>query len=460
VKAQKQAVESAAMILRLDRFGVLVATLTIVTAVLLGALAASSPTAAVIPVAVIAALAALILLAQRSSALIALGLLLLIAGLAVPTSAGIVATVALVTFVAWRTAIVRDSRAVVGACCLVVMTTWLLLGANPNIQDFHTVLLGTRKTTLVFIGIGVGALWPTETRRGAEQLIVGLLIGAAVLCLLIHFGDPAYENSLPRGASIYTSLFQGELRMQGIYSGPFHIAVLGTFLCLRGWHLLLIRRPRWQALCLIALGGIVVLEADVRTAFVTIALGVALTLVLRPPKRIPRANNFWKTVAAGGVVLLLTASGALGQNAALSSLSELSSASGFSEEQRADTRLVSWSTAVGYFRESPVVGLGPGSAGAALGGSEYHLDKHVTSDNEYLAVLVEGGVIGVIVVLLAFWALARYSTGLLEIANPSCAAALALFGFAFTGNVFETLPISLFLCVLLGLRVPARPATR
>jgi hypothetical protein len=100
--------------------------------------------------------------------------------------------------------------------------------------------------------------------------------------------------------------------------------------------------------------------------------------------------------------------------------------------------------------------LGPGSAGAALGGSEYHLDKHVTSDNEYLAVLVEGGVIGVIVVLLAFWALGRYSTGLLDISNPSCAAALALFGFAFTGNVFETLPISLFLCVLLGLRVPAR----
>ncbi len=121
---------------------------------------------------------------------------------------------------------------------------------------------------------------------------------------------------------------------------------------------------------------------------------------------------------------------------------------------------MSWSTAVSYFRESPVVGLGPGSAGAALGGSEYHLDKHVTSDNEYLAVLVEGGVIGVIVVLLAFWALGRYSTGLLEIANPSCAAALALFGFAFTGNVFETLPISLFLFVLLGLRVPARLATR
>ena len=448
------------MILRLDRFGVLVGTLTIAAAVLLGALAASSPTAAVLPVGVAVALAALVLLAQRSSALIALGLSLLIAGLVVPTSAGIAAAVALVLFVAWRTITVRDSRAVVGACCLIVMATWLLLGSNPNIQDFHTALLGTRKTTLVFIGIGVGALWPADTWRDAEQLIVGLLIGAAVLCLLVHFGDPSYENSLPRGANIYTSLFQGKLRLQGIYAGPFHIAVLGTFLCLRGWHLLLIRRPGWQAFCLTALGGIVVVEADVRTAFVTIALGVALTLVLRPPKQIPRAGNLWKTLAAGAVVLLLAASGALGQNAALSSLSELSSTSGIGEEQRADTRLVSWSTAVSYFRESPVVGLGPGSAGAALGGSEYHLDKHVTSDNEYLAVLVEGGVIGVIVVLLALWALARYSTGLLDISNPSCAAVLALFGFAFTGNVFETLPISLFLCVLLGLRVPARLGAR
>jgi O-Antigen ligase len=447
------------MILRLDRFAMLVGTLTIVTALLLGALAASSPTAAVLLVAVAAALAALVLLAQRSSPLIALGLLLLIAGLVLPTAAGIVAAVSLTVFVAWRAVTVRDSRAIVGACCLMVMATWLLLGANPNIQDFHTALLGTRKTTLVFIGIGVGALWPFQTWRAAERLIVGLLIGAAVLCLLIHFGDPAYENSLPRGANVYTSLFQGKLRMQGIYAGPFHIAVLGTFLCLRGWHLLLIR-PRWQALCLMALGAIVVLEADVRTAFVTIALGVALTLVLRPPRRIPRASNFWKTLAAGTVALALVASGSLGQNAALSSLSELSSASGFSEEQRADTRLVSWSTAVDYFRESPVVGLGPGSAGAALGGNEYHLDKHVTSDNEYLAVLVEGGVIGVLVVLLALWALARYSTGLLDISSPSCAAALALFGFAFTGNVFETLPISLFLCVLLGLRVPARLAPR
>jgi len=444
------------MTLRLDRLGILVGTLTLVAAVSLGALAATSPTAALAPLGLAGGLAALILLAERSSPLISLGLLLLVAGLVAPTSAGIVAAVALAMFVAWRTVTVRDPRAIVVACCLIVMATWLLLGTNPNIQDFHTALLGTRKTTLVFIGIGVGALWPTETRQGAEQLIVGLLVCAAVLCLLIHVGDPAYENSLPRAANIYTSLFQGKLRMQGIYSGPFHIAVLGTFLCLRGWHLLLIR-PRWQALCLIALGAIVVLEADVRTAFVTIALGIALTLVLRPPKQIPWAGNLWKTLAAAGVVVSLLASGALGQNAALSSLSELSSASGIGEEQRADTRLVSWSTAFSDFRESPVAGLGPGSAGAALGGSEYHLDKHVTSDNEYLAVLVEGGVIGALVVLLALWTLGRYSEGLMNIANPSCAAALALFGFAFTGNVFETLPISLFLCVLIGLRVPERP---
>src|SRR3984957_13362034 len=306
------------MILRLDRFGVLVGTLTIVAAVLLGALAASSPVAAAIPVGALAALAALVLLAQRSSPLIALGLLLLIAGLVLPTSAGIVAAVALVLFVAWRTATVRDSRAVVGVCCLIVMATWLLLGANPNIQDFHTALLGARKTTLVFIGIGVGALWPADTWRDAEQLIVNLLIGAAVLCLLVHFGDPSYENSLPRGANVYTSLFQGKLRLQGIYAGPFHVAVLGTFLCLRGWHLLLIRRPRWQAFGLMGLGGIVVVEADVRTAFITIALGVALTLVLRPPKRIARAGNLWKTLVAGGVGLLLVARGAPGQNAPLS----------------------------------------------------------------------------------------------------------------------------------------------
>ncbi len=71
-------------------------------------------------------------------------------------------------------------------------------------------------------------------------------------------------------------------------------------------------------------------------------------------------------------MLLLAASGALGQNAALSSLSELSSFLGISEEQRADTRLVSWSTAVSYFRESPVVGLGPALRSRPRG-SEYHL---------------------------------------------------------------------------------------
>ena len=132
------------MILRLDRFGVLVGTLTIVAAVLLGALAASSPAAAVAPVGVAAALAALVLLAQRSSPLIALGLSLLIAGLVLPTSAGILAAVALVLYVAWRTVTVRDSRSIVGACCLLVMATWLLLGSNPNIQDFHTASVSGR----------------------------------------------------------------------------------------------------------------------------------------------------------------------------------------------------------------------------------------------------------------------------------------------------------------------------
>jgi hypothetical protein len=394
-----------------------------------------------------------LLVARRSSLPISFGLLLLLGGIAVPNAAGIVAAVTLAAVVGYSALTIRDRRAAVGLACLLVMGTWLALGLNPNIHNFHTALLGTRKTTLIFLGFGVGAIWPLNTRGQGESLILQLLIAAALICLAIHLGDPSYEQGLTRQAGEYTDLFAGKLRMEGIFAGPFHVAVLGTFLALRGWHQFLTRRYR-QALPLIVLGAIVVLEADVRTAFITIALGVVLTLILRPPRRITTGGNVFKTLIAVAAVGLMIGTGVFGQNAAIRSISSLS------ENGRATHRLVSWSTAVQYFRQSPLYGLGPGSAGAALGGSEYGIVEHITSDNEFLAIIVEGGVIGAAIVLLTFFAIAASSDGLMSIANPSSAAVLSLFGFAFTGNVFETVPISVLLAVLIGLRVRPSPVER
>jgi hypothetical protein len=339
-----------------------------------------------------------------------------------------------------------DSRWVIGACCLLVPAVWFALGMNPNVPGLSVALIGTRKTTLIFLALAAGVLWPHRTLQHAERMITCLLVLGAVVSLGVHFITPGTEASLGRAAGQYTGLFNGKARLQGIFSGPFHVALLGSFFLLRGWHLLLTRgRTGWtQALPLIVLGVPLVILAEVRTAYVTLALGILLTLVVTPHGAArSRLSLLLRTSTLAAVLSLFLFSG-FASNAALTSLPAIRT------DSRATNRLTSISAGISAFARSPVVGNGPGSAGAA-DSAAFTDHFHLTADDEFIALLVEGGLVGIVAIAPLSVLLARHARALTDLRTPSSAALYCLLGFCATTNVFEAIPVSPLLAVFVGL---------
>jgi O-antigen ligase len=256
---------------------------------------------------------------------------------------------------------------------------------------------------------------------------------------------PGYEQHFVRAASVYTSEFAGKARMQGIYAGPTHIALLGAFLGLRGWHLWIGGRSRRNAGALIALGGALVYEADVRTAFLVLGVGIVLTMLLRRPREARHAQVLMRTLVVGTILVAIIASGHVHNDA-------LSSIPGLGQDHRATTRLGLWQTGWDYFKQSPLYGLGPGSGSSTMA-LRFAIGRHVTGDNEYVAILVEGGLIGVAAMFWLFGTIRRHTRDLMSPDHASSSALVCLALFALTGNIFEATPISLILAAFIGLRV-------
>jgi O-antigen ligase len=418
-------------------------------AVAFGYSSAAAPVGAIAGMALIAAVLIWIALRRRSSALIAVALPILAVGLFAPRPLVLVAEASLVLFVVvslLEAAALRDRRGLVGLACIAVPAVWLLLSLNPNVPDAGTGLLGVRKASLAFVGLAVGVMWPQATRQRAPGLVVGTLLVGSVASLLLHFGLPSVENGFARSADSYTSLFRGGIRMQGLWAGPFHVALAGAFLVTYAWHLWLAAAGRWRrwAPAMGSVGLVMVLAANVRTAFLTLGMAFLLTVALRTDSAAGRK----RTLAASTVLLVFVALvGVTGftSNDALSSISELNS------DGRALTRLGRWSEALDLFGSSPFWGNGAGSAGATLQ-TAFSSGVHVTTDNAYLVPLVEGGLLGAAAILLAFAAVAR-SGRILTTSAPSGAATLVIVGFAFTGNILEASPVAVLLMILIGLQV-------
>lgn len=425
---------------------------TILLAVALGYGLARSLTVAAIVVGAVCGVAAWWLLTRWSS--VALAFILPVFGLALlaPQAIEAVAELGLVAYVSVATlsALQRgDRRGVIGLACLTVSGLWMLLAVNPNVPNLATALIGTRKSTLVFMGLGAGVLWPTTKRRLGERLIMVLLCAGGLLSLGLYFMAPAVEASLSRKAGLYTGIFAGEARLQGIYPGPFHVALLGSFLLLRAWHVNLAHGKKALniSMALVFLGVPLVTLALVRTAYVTLALGALLTIVFSPgsPVTNVRVRMILRTTALALTLALALGSGIV-DSSAVASIPNLGDSS------RATNRLRAYGIALKDIGASPVVGDGPGSAGATDGAAFVH-GAHITTDDEFLALGVEGGLLGAVAVLAVLGLLMRYRRDIMSTARPAAAALFCLFGFCLTTNAFEAIPVSVFLAMLVGLAV-------
>jgi len=300
---------------------------------LLGALALGAVVALVPELALLLAGAAIggliyVWIAERIGFVLGALLPLSLAALFVPTSAseGVQAALLLAAVVFTAAAFRRGDSAAWGAvAALGVVGFWCLLLLNPNVPDLTTGLLGLRKMIFMFVGLAIGLVWPKADASGAEGLLVRMLCAAGIGVLVIHFLLPGVEESFVRGANIYSEEFMGQARVSGFLPGPFHASLLGAFLVLWGWHAFLSKAESRRFVGVLVVTGLWLLVlANVRTGYVTVALGVVLTLLLRPGGRHSRLKTVGLTaLLAVAVGVLLSTS--LVSNRAVSSIPNLGS---------------------------------------------------------------------------------------------------------------------------------------
>jgi O-antigen ligase len=417
-------------------------------AIVVGATASVAP---LVPLALCGVLAAglvVIWLTPRLGLAMAILLPASMAGLFVPRSAATLVQGLVLLYAAFLVAAAfqRRSRAAPAAlAALGVLAVWLLFALNPNTPSLSVAVAGARKVGFVYVALALGLLWAHGRTVSVERTLARILLVIGGAALLLHLGAPGVESGFARSAGEFTEEFAGQKRMTGFYGGPFHISLLGAFLVLWGWHSFLSKAESGRVAAAFALIGVALLYfAEVRTGYLAVALGVLLTLLLRPSPGRTRGQSAALTVLVAIVVAFLLASGTISSEA-ISSLGHLGS------DSRVESRVETFGAAFDLIRHSPLVGWGPGSAGSGV--SQYFfLHQHVTSHNMLVGILVEGGIVGLAVAALPFVLFARLSRGLRSVSHPAAAAAIALLAFAFSTDVFEALPVSFALILLIGLR--------
>lgn len=108
------------------------------------------------------------------------------------------------------------------------------------------------------------------------------------------------------------------------------------------------------------------------------------------------------------------------------------------------------------FRESPIVGMGAGSAGDTLGRA-FQAGQHVTPHSMFLKVLVEGGILGALAWAGLAITILRRTDWLSPPGRLSLVALCALVGLGLTGSAIDTLPVSFIVFFFAGLAVDSSP---
>jgi len=322
---------------------------------------------------------------------------------------------------------------------------WALLIFHPNVPDISTGLLGFRKTALAVAGVVFGCAIREHLRVPVERLVIKLVTAVLGLSIVGHLWLPAINELSPKNdADMYTGLYGGEVRMQGLFAGPFHAAIAGVFLI--GWALARWRSTRVLPKVVLIVGGVGMYLTLVRTAYIAVALVVAALVIL--------ASSFSVFLKRAGIVaglglLALMFAEAFGGGKVLSVIASIGN---FATDGRFLNRLPEYELGFSMFSTSPLFGMGAGSAGDTLG-QAFGANPHVTPHNLLLKILVEGGAIGMILWLLVIFAIWRSLDTRSRPGSLAVVSVLGMFGLGLTGSAIEALPVTYLIFMIAGLGV-------
>ncbi len=432
--------------------------------------------------------------AGRIALLVAVGILLI--GLPVPIpirallEVGIMAGAVAVTVLGLSRG--TDFR-VARIAYLLTLALYLALLLHSNLPGIRVGVEGIRYAMVAVSGLMLGLALPdrVEVAPGRRNLrlipaISMLLLVAAAASLIIHLYFPDVETSFDRAAALSTTMLGGQMRMQGLLSGPFHVAMLGAFLTLAGAWQLIRRQP--VGLILLVVGETVLLLARVRSGLIATVLGFFVLAALAWFQRDadPRLRGLGRLRFAGGlaVVPLLvvlvsipisTGNGIDGSASSPSGTSDAPTATngggnsaltefeGISGDHRTKSRLKAIEEATDLSLESPITGWGPGSAASGLKADFVDNGKtQINPHNGVLVITMDAGVGGLVFFLLitgsVLVALIQelWRKRQTEAAGLAVAAAIPLGVFWVLGDGLAALPISLSLMLIVGVFAAGR----
>jgi O-antigen ligase len=340
----------------------------------------------------------------------------------------------------------RRGKAVVIWAALII-GYWAILMFHPNIPGVDVGVLGFRKTVLCVAGVVAGASITRALLPAVERTVVKILGLGIVVSIALHLLAPSVEASITRGAGQYTALLGGEARLQGVFSGPFHVA-LGALLLI-GWALVRLKSQPRLATVLLLIGAAGMYLSLVRTAYVALLLVVLVIIFMAPS-----FAKFARRIIGTTIVVAMAMSILAAVNPSV--LVVLDSVAQFSTDTRFQGRFPGYQQGIEMLQTSPLVGWGSGSAGDTLQGY-FTAGQHITSHNIVLKIAVEGGLIG-----LALWAglivsIVRRLDRTNALSAAAAAALAALVGMGLTVASLEALPMSFFAFLLVGLALEHSP---
>ncbi len=328
-------------------------------------------------------------------------------------------------------------------CSLLIVIVWCIFAFNANVPSLSTGLLGVRKTVFAIGGLVLGCAIPEGQIRAAETLVVRLLTGALAVSIIVHQAFPAIEASIQRTADYSTAEFGGISRLQGIFSGPFHVAVAGVFIA--GWAVLRFRDNRPVAMAVGAIGLLAMYMSLVRTAYLALAAIFIVQIFIAPGARTRlRRIGILAAIAIVGLALFYVNEG---------TASTAQSITNLQQDSRVQNRFPEYHKAIALIARSPVYGWGAGSAGDTLQSKFGSQRNHVTAHNIWLKVGVEGGLLG-----LALWGALAVTAGRRirwtgRQGELAAVASVVIGVFGLTVSVIEALPVSYFLFLIVGLAI-------
>ncbi|QXU53011.1 O-antigen ligase [Rhodococcus sp. LW-XY12] len=336
----------------------------------------------------------------------------------------------------------RGGRVVFWA--LTIVAFWAVLSLHPNIPSAMVGVQGFAKSALAVAGVAWGCAIPSQQRDRMEKIIVGAVSAGILVSIVAHYWIPQISDLASRRADVYTGMLLGNERMQGIFAGPFHVAIAGLFLI--SWAL--VRYRTWPRLALLigAVGLVGGYLSLVRTAYVALALVLLVYVVI--------AGSFAASTRRIAIALLAGTAGV----AIFSMFPAAQSLGGvagtlvdFQNDSRFLNRLPGYGRALEMVGESPFVGWGAGSAGDTLGTEFPPGFTHVTAHNLVLKIAVEGGLVGIVLWVCLIVAVFGAITWGSERAQVAVLCLVAMFGLGLTGSAIEAAPISFFIFFMVGL---------